>query len=157
MLKQSAFVLVIAGAAVALPDNANAAVTDPDLTFPGAMCRMEYNQEGATPGIFFAENKMINLSGSSRSVTCPIVRKDPDNTTGHWVAVYVRNPVTCTLYSNPPVGDYFNYLTGSSTSSGDGVVYLFGLHSSYSWGNANLACTVPHGSWIYSYFVWDAN
>lgn len=142
----------------AMGGDAHAAPTDPDSSYPGAICQ---SWLGNTDKLMHANfGSVFNAHTSTLTITCPIVRKNPVSYNGiQFAAVYVNNPsgqtTQCWLYSNDVNKTSVAYQTRTVTASGFQAMYFDGPTTSPAWGNYVLQCNLPSAGYLNSYYVYE--
>jgi len=138
--------------------DAHAAPTDPDSSYPGAICQTWFQNSDKLLHANFGS--VYNAHTSALTVTCPVVRKNPVSSNGiQFAAVYVNNPAgqttQCWLYSNDVNKTTITYQTRSVTASGFQAMYFDGPTTSAVWGNYVLQCNLPVSGYLNSYYVYE--
>lgn len=125
-------------------------------TYPGINCEA---QEIAQ--IDFFQNTqftMTNPNPGRRTVVCPVVRDNTENTNGtYWGAlVHIENPLNrtteCTLYSMDEFGVLIDSDTDSTGSAGNQTLVM-DVDVSVPVGFYGIHCSLPFGGGVYSYEV----
>lgn len=124
-------------------------------TYPGITCEA---QSVAEIGLF--QNlgfMMVNANQGRRSVVCPVVRDNTENTDGTWGAfVHISNPpnrsTDCTLYSYDQYNVLIDSDTGSTGAVGNQTIFL-DVDASVDGGFYGITCELPNQGLVHSYEV----
>jgi hypothetical protein len=134
---------------------ADAAVTDPELSFGGNSC-VPYN--GGTAVKFYLQGA-YNTGTTSQTVLCPAPMKDPERLTGTTFApVWLYNAggtFSCTLYAMTVDGTVVGAKSMSTTYTGHQALYFDGPGTSSEWGSYVYVCSVPPSSYVSAYMVFE--
>jgi hypothetical protein len=149
-----AFALVATGG-VQLAD---AAVTDPELSYGGNFCQ-PYAGYSSVP--VHVLSGFYNGVNANRYALCPAVAKDPERLTGTTFApVWYYNPggfFTCSLYSLDVNGHVVAGTTLTQSTTGQQVLYFQGPTTSSEWGSYLYVCTMTPYSYVNGYMVYEGD
>lgn len=129
-----------------------------DTIYAGNQCRAVYGQQAGDLDAAF--NALVNRSGGTREIVCPVIRHYPEKDYGV-LAFYVQvdnaqaSRLTCSFYVLDGVG---NPVRGHSISTESiGSQYLqpsrFGYSARKYSGEYTMYCQLPPGSSILNYRV----
>lgn len=124
-------------------------------TYPGIACEAQAVTEiDQFSNIAF---DMVNADNGKRTVVCPIVRDNIQNTDGTYGAyVNVNNPANrtteCTLYSYDKFGSLIDSNDSSESDAGDHTIVL-DVDVSAEGGFYGITCTLPLYAVVRSYEV----
>jgi hypothetical protein len=126
-----------------------------DSSTPGTACSPS-SESSTSPLTHLPTGGLVNNHTSSLGIVCPVQRDSPNTTTGAWVAVFITNPsgktTTCNVYSNNVNGSVIDAESKSTSTSGFQAFHFTNINSSAAWGNYTVACSLPAGGTIHTYF-----
>jgi hypothetical protein len=126
-------------------------------TWPGAICNsVNYNTAFSYTTLGFLQSSVV---AGSYDFICPLERDTVVETGGisKWEArVYdgdSTHNITCDFYSRSADGTFQERASQTSSGTGYQTLSTLDIGVSADWGYHNSICTLPEGSFIYSFYL----